>query len=209
METITFAKLVENAVAGVELVRTNWKGNEEFGIWTGKSDTNNSVATSYVFISSEQNVQSVRLETETDWRIRMDSTGPITLTGVSQLLVEAVGAERLSYMSANRRYSNLEQRFEAFKREAQEALCEWGENNIDEGGKRTEFSEMMEGLGLEGIKRNFTASVTISYVVEVEVEAASEDKAREEIDNNLSDYIYDKIDVSYYEDYNIDNIEEA
>jgi len=210
VETITFANLVENAVAGVELARTSWRGEEEFGIWTGKTDTHNSLVMTYVFNSSAKMVQPVRADQETDWRIRLDSTNtPMTLTGVSQLLVEAVGAERISYQSANRRCSNLEDQFNAFKRDAQDALAEWAVTHLDDDDKRKELSEVMEELGLEGIKRSFTAVVNVTYVVEVEVEATSEDNAREEIDNNLSDYIYDKIDISYYEDYNIDNIEEA
>ena len=208
METITFAKLVENAVAGTELVRTDFNGSEVRGYWTGETLSNFSGATmTYVYNCGTQKITAIDMESNTDWRIRLDDNGnPVRLTDTGLILLAAAGEERKNYASATRRAENAVNEFDSFKRRAQSELTDWAVNNLTDEEDIQQFSEMMESIGLEGIRRQYTVQVTVTYNVEVEVEATSEEAAREELDNNLSDYIYDAIDVSYYEDYSIEDV---
>lgn len=213
METITFAKLVENAEAGVQLVKTDFQGNPVTGYWTGTTLINpSSQVMTYVYVTETKQLTAVGMENETDWRIKLGDNGsPATLNADNGLLfLKAAGEERKNYVSANRRADSTSNEFESFKRQAQEALSEWASDALDNNEKLLrEFSEVMESVGLEGIKRKYVVSVSVTYTTEVEVEATSEEAARDEVDNNLSDYLYDAIDVSYYEDYNIDDVNEA
>lgn len=210
METITFAKLVENAVPGTELVRSNWKDEKEYGIWTGKTWTFDGGRTvGYVYNKTQKSTAAATLESETDWSILKDSLErPLALSGDGLLLAEAVGAERTEYVRMSRQRDAIQSEFDVFKRNAQEQLAEWATSELSDE-KTKEFSELLESIGLEGIKREYTAHVLVTYAVEFQVTASSEDDAREEVDNNLGDYIYDAIDVSYWEDYSIDNVEES
>jgi hypothetical protein len=61
----------------------------------------------------------------------------------------------------------------------------------------------MEALGLEGRKKPYTVTIEVKYSIEVEVEASSEEAAVEMVDEDVSSYIADGIDIGYYEDVDI------
>ena len=211
MEEITFGKLMENVLPGTELVN-NSVSPEQYGIWTGKSLTLNERQYGFIFNSTVKTMVSISWDTVSHWRIRENSDGsPICIGAVPTLLAEAAGQQRSEMLLANRRAENLESQARRFKSNVQEALHNWAEQNIDlsDESKLSDFNEMMSDLDMEGLKQEYTVSITVTYSAEVTVEATSEENAREEVDNNLSDYLYDAIDVSYYEDYEIGHIEKS
>lgn len=211
METITFAKLVENALPGAELVRTDFTGKEVTGIWTGKtydSGTGNKLA--FVYNCATNQLSGIGFDSPTDWSVRMDSTGtPVMLDGTGAFLVEAAGNERINYVRANRRNEQLESEFKRFRANASEVLAEWANSNIEGDSNLNEFSDLLEEIGLEGLKREYAVTVRVTYQVEFTVEATSASKAEEDAEENLSDYVNDNIDVSYWEDYSIESVDEA
>ena len=211
MEEITFGKLMENVLPGTELVN-NSVSPEQYGIWTGKSLTLNERQYGFIFNSTVKTMVSISWDTVSHWRIREHGDGsPICIGAVPTLLAEAAGQQRSEMLLANRRAENLESQARRFKSNVQEALHNWAEQNIDlsDESKVSDFNEMMSDLDMEGLKQEYTVSITVTYNVEVTVEGTSEENAREEVDNNLGDYLYDAIDVSYYEDYEIGHIEKS
>jgi hypothetical protein len=60
------------------------------------------------------------------------------------------------------------------------------------------LNDLMLENDLEGLKRTFSVTIEVSYTVEVEVEASSEDEARDLVDNDVVDYLQDNIDLSDY-----------
>lgn len=208
---ITFGKLVENMVPGVQLVN-NSTTPVSYGIWSGKSLTFNGTQYGYYFNTDSRKVVSTSWDTITNWAISEHADGsPMCVDSLTTSLVEAAAEERMDYIRANKRADVMETDLRKFKSNVQETLHDWAESSgldQDENSLR-EFNEMMEGLGLEGLKREFTVTVRVTYDVEITVEATSEENASYEVDNNLSDYIYDQIDVSYYDDYEITNISES
>lgn len=211
MEEITFGKLMENVLPGTELVN-NSVSPEQYGIWTGKSLTLHERQYGFIFNSTVKTMVSISWDTVSHWRIREHGDGsPICIGAVPTLLAEAAGQQRSEMLLANRRAENLESQARRFKSNVQEALHNWAEQNIDlsDESKVSDFNEMMSDLDMEGLKQEYTVSITVTYNVEVTVEGTSEENAREEVDNNLGDYLYDAIDVSYYEDYEIGHIEKS
>lgn len=207
METLTFAKVVENVSAGTELERTNWKGEEEIGIWTGKSVIINGVDVTYVYNIATKTVQSARVEDQTDWRVRYaNNNAPFKLSEVGAMLAECVGQERINYVSLNKRLDIVEREFGSFKSNAHELLCDWALGGVLSDESLKEFSDVLESIGLEGIKRDYTVAVTVTYKFDFTVEASSEDAAREMVDNDLLTYIRDEMDSEYWDDYNIDDV---
>ena len=90
----------------------------------------------------------------------------------------------------------------------QSDLVEWADNYLTAGDSDyNDLNELMQNNGLEGLTRKFTVSVHVSYTFEVEVEATSEDEARDLVDNNVYDYISDNIELSYYDDVDIEATE--
>lgn len=211
METITFAKMIENSVNGAELVRTDWQGNEERGIWTGKTYTaEDGRVMTYVVNLKKQILSPCRFENETDWQPVLDGTGtPAGFTGVPALMAEIAADERISYVRLNRALGTAQKALDNLKRDASSALAEWAESNIDDDEKRQEFSELLESLGFEGLKRSYNVVLRVTYSVEFEVEATSEDNARELVDQDTCDYVSDNIDISYYDDYEITEVNES
>lgn len=207
----TFGQLVKDLPAGTSLVKklSDGSGSEALGIWTGESLYSNGSQFGLVYSQTAKQIQRVAWDTETEWTVErsLDGTpgavGPETLTLVRQiatLFSEKVGASARYERAYNDLYS--------FKSNAQAALTDWAESHIDEDSSEwTEFSEMLEEIGLEGLKKTYRVTVRVTYETEVEVEATSEDAARDEVDNNLSDYIYDTIDIGYYDDYSIESVE--
>jgi hypothetical protein len=90
----------------------------------------------------------------------------------------------------------------------QSDLVEWADNYLTAGDEsHSELNELMQNNGLEGLTRKFTVTVHVNYTFEVEVEATSEDEARDLVDNDVYDYIRDNIDLSYYDDVDIEATE--
>lgn len=87
----------------------------------------------------------------------------------------------------------------------QQALAVWAENNLDEtDSSYAELSELMTDNGLEGLKRKFTVTVRVSYEFDVEVMAASEDEAQDEVDNDIYTHIDENLDAHSYDDIDFD-----
>jgi hypothetical protein len=83
----------------------------------------------------------------------------------------------------------------------QQDLAEWAESNlVSDDDSYKELSELMVNNGLDGLTRQFTVLVQVTYSFEVEVEAASEDDARDEVDNDIHTHINDNLDTGYYDD---------
>lgn len=90
----------------------------------------------------------------------------------------------------------------------QSDLADWAESNLAAFEcSYDELHELMQNNGLEGLKRKYTVTVHVNYTFEVEVEATSEDEARDLVDNDVYDYIRDNIDLSYYDDVDIEATE--
>ena len=203
--------MIENSCGGAELVRNDWRGNEERGIWTGKTYTaNDGKIMTYVVSTRNNTLVACLMEGETDWRTVLGGTGePVGITGTALSLAELAADERISYVRLNRVLTAAQRDLETLKSGASSALADWAEGNIDDSARRQEFSEMLESVGLEGLKRNYNVVLRVTYSVEFEVEATSEDNARELVDEDTYDFISEHIDTGYFDDYEITEVNES
>lgn len=102
----------------------------------------------------------------------------------------------------------LRNRIINLKASLQEGLSDWAENNLDSGSAAYgELSDLMIDNDLEGLKRSYTVKVRVTYEFEVEVEAANDDEARDEVDNDIYTHIHDNVTLDYYEDIDIEATE--
>lgn len=87
----------------------------------------------------------------------------------------------------------------------QSDLTDWAGHYLTPGDEdHNELNELMQNNGLEGLNRTYTVSVSVRYTFEVDVEAVSDDAASELVDNNIYDYIRDNLDISYYDDVDLE-----
>lgn len=83
-------------------------------------------------------------------------------------------------------------------------LAEWAGSNLDSSSDEyRELHEVMVNNGLDGLTRDFNVTVTVSFTVDVTLTATDEDAAREEVEDNLTDYLSDHIDLSYPDDVDV------
>jgi hypothetical protein len=213
METINFGKLIEDAAIGTQLVKTNAVTEAvENGIWMKSNVEIGSGTYGMVFNTTKESLQMIEHAANTDWAIRNDALGaPMMSDALTVSILTRLAKERFDYRWAMKRADDSERALHTFKSNAQEALHNYAEEyGITGDSDRTEaFNELLESIGLEGIKRAYQVTVSVTYSVQFEVEASSEDAASEEVDNNLGDYISDVIDIGYWEDYNIESVDEA
>jgi hypothetical protein len=86
--------------------------------------------------------------------------------------------------------------YRLLKSSLQSDLAEWAESYIQPGDEDyKELSELMVNNGLEGLKRSFIVGVRVTYEFEVEVEAADEDEAQDEVDNNITTYAHEHVSL--------------
>jgi hypothetical protein len=213
METINFGKLIADAAIGTQLVKTNAVTDVvENGIWMNSSVEIGSSTYGMVFNTTKESLQMIDHTVNTDWAIYKDALGrPMMSDALTVSLLTRLASERLDYRASSKRADDYERALRTFKSNAQGALHDYAEEHgITGDSDSTEaFNEMLESIGLEGLKKRYTVSISVTYNVDVEVEASSERTAEEEVENNLGDLISESIDTSYYEDYTIQNIEEA
>ena len=101
--------------------------------------------------------------------------------------------------------SLVRERLHTLKDGLQANLSEWANDNLDDSEPYyRELSEIMQNHGLEGLKRTFTVTARITYTFEVEVIAADEDAARDEVDNDIQTHIGEHLDVYYYDDVDLE-----
>ena len=99
----------------------------------------------------------------------------------------------------------LKDRINTLKDGLQTDLSEWANNNLDDSEPYyRELSELMQSHGLDGLKRAFTVTATITYTFEVEVIATDEDAARDEVDNDIQTHIGENLDVYYYDEVDLE-----
>ena len=97
------------------------------------------------------------------------------------------------------------QRLNALKDGLQSDLSEWANDNLDDSEYYyRELSEIMQNHGLEGLKRAFTVTATITYTLTVEVTATDEDAARDEVDNDIQTHIGENLDIYYYDNVDLE-----
>lgn len=213
METINFGKLIEDAAIGTQLVKTNAVTNVvENGIWMNSSVEIGSSTYGMVFNTTKESVQMIDHTVNTDWAIHKDALGaPMMSDALTVSLLTRLAKERVDYRWASKKYDDAERALRTFKSNAQEALHNYAEEHgIAGDSDSTEaFNEMLESIGLEGMKKAYQVTVSVTYSMQFEVEASSEDAASEEVDNNLGEYISDAIDIGYWEDYSIESVDEA
>lgn len=213
METINFGKLIEDAAIGTQLVKTNAVTDVvESGIWMNSSFEIGSSTYGMVFNTTKESLQMIDHTVNTDWAIRKDALGaPMMSDALTVSLLTRLAKERSDYRWASKKSDDNERALRTFKSNAQEALHNYAEESgITGDSDSTEaFNEMLESIGLEGLKKRYEVTISVTYNFQVEVEASSEDAASEEVDNNLGDYISDGIDISYWEDYTIESVDEA
>lgn len=88
-----------------------------------------------------------------------------------------------------------------FKETTQEALSGFSDDHLFVGDTDyAALSDLMVELGLEGLKRSFTVTVRVTYEFDVDIEAASDDEARDIVDNDIYQYAQDNVDVGNPDD---------
>lgn len=214
--TTTFAELVKGLPDGAMLRTVHSEHGLQHGIWTGSfalkpsawGDQHEEVGIVWNVSSSEFAMPVLNKETE--WSLEPQVDGEHAMADPeTRELAKALGMHKKSSMMLRRRTDEAESALRKFKSEAHSVLSDWAEENIDDSSSQWEsFSDTLESIGLDGLKRKYEVRVSVTYSLTVEVEAASEDAAGEEVDNNLSDYLND-IDLDYYEDYSIESVDRA
>jgi hypothetical protein len=212
METINFGKLIADAAIGTQLVKKSANGDVEIGIWTNSSFGTGGSTYGLVFNTTREQLQSVDYGYNTDWTIRKNALDVAHVSDdLTVSLVKRLASERLDCRAASKRADDNDRALRTFKSNAQGALHDYAEEHgITADSDSTEaFNELLESIGLEGMKKTYQVNLSVTYCFSVEVEASSEDAASEEVDNNLGDYISDAIDIGYWEDYSIESVDEA
>lgn len=101
--------------------------------------------------------------------------------------------------------------FNKFKRSLQQDLAGFAADNLDPSDESyRDLHEVMVDNGLEGLKRNFTVTVRVTYEFEVEVEATDEQAAQDEVDNNITEHANNHVNPGWDSPYDLDiEVEEA
>lgn len=197
--TTTFLSVVEGRSIGTQLVNENGHS----GLWTGAftfMGDSQDRRCGLVYNVDRQSVQYVTADEASPWTpVEGNSPDLLEFSEVVPDLVMKVGERAV----AAKRYMNMldEERaaHQKFKALVQDTLHEvWDDNEGDLSGfDGDQFDELMEALGLEGRKKPYTVTIEVSYTIEVEVEASSEEAACEMVDEQSTEYIQDGIDLSY------------
>lgn len=197
--TTTFNAVVNTLPVGGQLMNENGHS----GLWTGAftymGDSQNRRC-GLVYNVDRQTVQYVTADEVSPW-IQVEGNSPDLMESneVVNDLVMKIGERSV----AAKRHMNMldEERaaHQKFKALVQDTLHQmWDEHDGDLADFNGEhFDELMEALGLEGRKKAYTVTIEVSYTIEVEVEASSEEAACEMVDEQSTEYIQDGIDLTY------------
>ena len=205
---ITFGDVVKDLEVGARLSRTDSDSSVHYGLWTGTV----SEGMSLVFDQTTKTLKWVSLDAESIWTSAPVAGGIVAYGNQDTVidLLTVVSAKTLASQANRRLYNEAVSELSLFKSNAQEALVDWAEGNLDDASSDwSSFSEVLEEIGLEGLKKTYRVEVTVSYNISLEIEASSEDAAREIFEEDSTSFIEDNIDVSYVDDYTVDSVERA
>jgi hypothetical protein len=203
--TTTFNEVVAVLPTGGQLMNENG----HHGLWTGAftfmGDSENRRC-GLVYNVDRQSVQFVNADEPSPWSV-IEGNDPALMESNeirSDLALKvgerSVAAKRLQNMLDEERREH--QKFKALVQDTLHGV--WDEHDGDLTDFNGEhFDDLMEALGLEGRKKPYTVTIEVKYSIEVEVEASSEEAAVEMVDEDVSSYIADGIDLGYYEDVDI------
>jgi hypothetical protein len=207
--TTTFQAVINTLPVGGQLVNENG----HCGLWTGAftfmGDSQNR-RVGLVYNVDRQSVQYVNADEPTPW-FQVDNSNPpheVTLLEPNEIRSDLVLKVGERSVAAKRQMNMLDEErrdHQKFKALVQDTLHQlWDEHDGDLTDFNGEhFDDLMEALGLEGRKKPYTVTIEVKYSIEVEVEASSEEAAVEMVDEDVSSYIADGIDIGYYEDVDI------
>lgn len=193
--------------AGDTVTRTV-DGKTEVYLWTGAITKTYYGSRQAVLIDADTGEGATfQLDTKSDWRVYSEAS--TALNGKStRALVTRYGLKTLAAQNYSDQLDTATRRLNAFKAEARDQLVEWFDNNLDESQYGDSFDDLLEDIGLERRTRTYSVRVRVSYEVEVEVEATSAEAAQEQVEDD-SYSVTDQVDTSYYEDYEVIQVEEA
>jgi len=98
-----------------------------------------------------------------------------------------------------------------FSESVHKSLLFFFDDHLDGQGDEVEsaFDALLADLGLPGRTREYQVTARVTYEVTATITATSEDAAREAFEEDSHNLIPDNIDTSYWEECDIDEVEEA
>lgn len=203
------------------------RGAAVTGYWTGMFGYSGSTDFALIWNTSSETVNWVNANTEmlvlpfaedvnyTSWAVERSedaTTVDIPATVGSDIVpfLKNVAALSISKRRLNDEITKQSADHSAKLDGISSAIRDWAESNLDEGGEAwQELSQLLTDAGLEGFVQTYKVSVSVTYTFDVEVDATSAEKAREEVEENLGDYASDHIDLDYVDSYDVDYVELA
>lgn len=196
------SSILEGLKPGAPLVRVIGVG-EEKALWTGTVLVRDVGEFALLYNIGEGTIDYARLDADQGWRIDGSADGSVPSESVGEL-VSLLGSKVLGSQRSLILRQKAEVDLNNFKSTTRQTLIDYFEDK----GEADEVDEILDGLGLEGRTRIYQVRVRISYEVDVEVEATSEEEAQEKVDDDT--YLAtDQVDTSYYEDFEVQSVDEA
>lgn len=200
--TLSLSSILEGLKPGAPLVRTIGVG-EEKALWTGAALIRDGIDFALLYNIGEGTIDYARLDADQGWRIDGSADGSVPSESVGEL-VSLLGSKVLGSQRSLILRQKAEVDLNNFKSTTRQTLIDYFEDK----GEADEVDEILDSLGLEGRTRTYQVRVRISYEVDVEVEATSEEEAQEKVDDDT--YLAtDQVDTSYYEDFEVQSVDEA
>lgn len=204
----TASEVFADLAPGTYLVRSRYGGDVQGSYWLGTVTLKTGVS-GMVFIPSEGVINFIGMDQKYDpengWTWKLAPSGDDDASGELLTAMLAVGkyaASAVSYQNSLTKAKSLEA---TYKSEVRDAIVGFYDNHLDDS-KQDEVNDLLESLGLDGISSEYTVTGTVTYTFEVQVEATSEDDAREIVDQQFTSLVCDEIDTDYYDDYDISSV---
>lgn len=205
--TVTEVKTLGNFLEGKAPGTPIYSDLYPVAYWTGEftviGGVQHAVLIDTIRSDTSSAVRYLSLNDPSRWTV-YERHQPATGELLSAIIVAAKARSALqAAKNANIRLSSEQAKY---KETIRETLIEWFDGNLDEDDSGDSFDELLENLGLGARVKKYTVTGCVTYSFEFEVEASSENEARESVESDFGEFAGD-LDTYYPDSVDVDSVD--